>query len=237
MKTKSLPSLSFEKELWQQDYIVIGIDEVGRGAFAGPLVVGGVALKPCLTVDDQRYIESQGINDCKKLLPAVRKKLVPIIKDLSREYFCAKISLSTINRVGIGQATEIGMRSVVKEIQKNIPEKKIFLLIDAFTVKNIPGVGIANQKGIVRGDSLSLSIAAASVIAKVYRDELMEQLSTKYPQYLWDKNKGYGTIEHRKAIQTYGPCKLHRMEFIKNVNSTQILKVKCQNYSLKLKIL
>lgn len=215
-KTKQdFPDLANERILWEKGFIVIGIDEVGRGAFAGPLVVGGVAFPAKQDLDYIRRLEKLGINDSKKLSPNKRKMLSKIIQKEVLAYQISVISVTKINRVGAGKATFMGMRDVVKRLREKLQNQKIFVLIDKFYVKNMRGVGLKNQKGIVHGDEISLSIAAASIIAKVYRDNQMKKLSAKYPVYGFGKNKGYGTAEHRKKLKLHGPSPIHRKAFIK----------------------
>jgi ribonuclease HII len=188
------PDFSFEKKYWRIGYYpVIGVDEVGRGAFAGPLIAAAAAMKifnfQFLIFNEREKIINEilklGINDSKKLSPKKRKKLEKIVK----KYFYTGIgesSVSEINRLGIVKATEKAMRRALRLValaQGKQLKGKRFVLIDAFHVKYIPGVGLRNQKAIVHGDSKSISIAAASIIAKVYRDSLMRRLSKKYDHY------------------------------------------------------
>ncbi|MCL4387388.1 ribonuclease HII, partial [Patescibacteria group bacterium] len=123
-----------------------------------------------------------------------------------------------INKVGIGKATQMAVRKVIKIIQSKVKdEHKLFVLMDAFYIRYLRGVGLRNQKAIVKGDEKSLSIAAASIVAKVKRDGLMEKLDRDYPVYNWKMNKGYGTLDHRTAIKKNGKTKHHRDAFVKNV--------------------
>ncbi len=240
----SRPDFSFEKRYWRKGYRwVIGVDEVGRGAFAGPVIAAGAAMKLSnFPINQLSNVNKQlfkkmlklGIDDSKKLSSQKRIKLAKEIK----KYFyfgIGEASVTEINRLGIVKATERAMRRAIKELVSrifnlqfsiynqisisNFKLKKInniFLLVDAFHVKYVPGVGLGNQIGIVHGDSRSISIAAASIIAKVYRDRLMERLSNKYTHYGWRSNKGYGTKDHRKHIKKFGVTKLHRSKFVEN---------------------
>lgn len=214
MKTKTFPDFTLETPYWQKGFIVIGIDEVGRGAFAGPLCVGGVVFSPSLNSQKLNYLLSLGINDSKKLSSKKRENLAKIIKKECLHYSISFIDVSTINKIGIGKATFLGMEQVANSINNKQKTKKSFLLIDAY---EIPGISKGIQKGITYGDSLSLSIASASIIAKVERDKLMVQLGLKNPQYGWDKNKGYGTLKHREAIKKEGATSLHRVDFCRKV--------------------
>ncbi len=216
IKTMKLPTLNHEIELWRKGFTVIGIDEVGRGAFAGPLVVGGVVFQPTASEKRIANLLAYGINDSKKLLPHTRKLLSKIIQSECLAFHISKIEVAQINRIGIGKATLCAMRDVVKHLREKLNTSNFFCLVDGFYIKNLKGVGLKNQKGIIGGDGISLSIAAASIIAKVYRDEHMEKLSDKHPEYLFAKNKGYGTVDHRAALKKYGSTRLHRTDFIEN---------------------
>ncbi len=203
-----LPNFSFELELWNKGYeYVIGLDEVGRGAFAGPVVAAGVIFPKKCKVFDKR------INDSKKLLPNLRTILSEIIKNNTLCFSVQEISVSCINKDGIGKATNKAFRKVVIHLQQQLKRKQIAALIDGFHIKYIRGIPIASQKAIIKGDSKSVSIAAASILAKVYRDGLMEQLDRKFPEYGFAKHKGYGTANHQKAIFEFGLSKLHRRSF------------------------
>lgn len=210
---KSFPNFSFEKEI-PPSYIAIGIDEVGRGCLAGPVVAGAV----CLGRDFEW--EGIGINDSKKLTAKKREQLSQVIRKNASGWAVGEASVTTINRVGIVKATEQAMRQATKELRAKLSSKPAYILIDAFYIKYLPGVGLRNQKAIIKGDGKSLSIAAASIVAKVYRDSLMQRLHTKYPHYEWKVNKGYGTLTHRDAIKKHGLSKHHRKLFVRNlVNS------------------
>lgn len=213
---KRLPTLKLEQQLWEKNYFVIGIDEVGRGAFAGPLYVGGVIFKPTKDHLLIKYLESLGINDSKQLTPKKRDILSSVIKQEALCYSLESINVPIINKVGIGKATQMAVRKLVKIItNKQHIDTKYFLLMDAFNIKYIQGIGLKNQKAITYGDSISLSIAAASIIAKVERDQHMTQLSFSYPFYKFGDNKGYGTQQHRDAIKQYGILDIHRISYIK----------------------
>ena len=219
---KTKPDLVEEKKLWKNGYkYIIGIDEVGRGAFAGPVVVGAVIFDkrdPCTKI-----ILSE-INDSKLLNPKNREKLDKEIRTCAQFYSIAQVGVSIINKAGIGKATKIAFRKVVKsiicnenqEIQNSkyqILNTKYFMLVDGFHIKYIKGIGLKNQKAIIKGDRKSISIAAASIIAKVYRDKLMKDLAKKYREYHFEDNKGYGTKEHQIAIKKYGLSRIHRKSF------------------------
>lgn len=189
-----------ENVLWRQGIKhIAGVDEVGRGCFAGPVVAAAVILPDNFNATDE-------INDSKLLSPKKRKELAPIIKKYSICYSIAEISIEAINADGIGKATQ---KAFYKSIV-TLSVKPEYIFIDAFYINNLDR---KNQKPIVHGDRKSISIAAASIIAKVYRDELMQKLHDKYRQYDFYQNKGYGTKKHREAIKKFGLCDLHRKSF------------------------
>lgn len=211
----SLPDFSYENCLWKEGYAVIGIDEVGRGAFAGSVGVGAVMFPQNLKPKDKKYLLSLGINDSKKLSPKKRSELSYVLKQLCT-YELAFIDVLTINKIGIGKATTLGMQKVAEKISKNTLNP--YLLIDAFKIP-----GFDNQQGIIRGDCLSISIAAASIIAKVERDALMVGLSLQYKKYGFERNKGYGTKFHRDNIYKFGLSNQHRTVFCCNALNQQIV--------------
>lgn len=194
------PTFDYESKLWNQGLrYITGVDEVGRGCFAGPVVAAAVILPSNFNATDK-------INDSKKLSPKIRRELSKIIKEHAVAFSIAEVSVQIINNVGIGKAAQIAFFNAVKSLGKT-PEH---ILIDAFAIEALPK---HNQTAIIHGDSLSISIAAASIIAKVYRDELMEQLHKQYEMYDFFTNKGYGTKKHRDAIRQYGLCDMHRTSF------------------------
>jgi ribonuclease HII len=197
---KTPPSFKIEKFYWNKDIeIVIGMDEVGRGAFAGPIVAAGVIFPREFKAD----FLSQ-IYDSKQVSPKLRIELSKFIKENSM-WAIESVELDYINKHGIGMANQLVFRKVLsKLLPKN---EKYFILSDGFNMK------IGNQKGIIRGDSISLTIASASILAKVYRDDLMHEYAKDYPLYGFDTNVGYGTLKHREAINKHGLCELHRTSF------------------------
>lgn len=201
------PTFREENALWKKGYkFVAGIDEVGRGAFAGPVVVGAVVFP-------RNFSPTDGINDSKLLKPRQREFLSQIIKKEAYCFSIAEIPVRTINKYGIGKATQMAFRKAILQIQNKLTNKKIFVLVDGFHVRYLKGVGIKNQKPIKKGDQKSISIAAASIVAKVHRDRLMKKLHRKYPVYGFSRNKGYGTKEHQKALKKFGLSKIHRTSF------------------------
>lgn len=214
MKANFTPSFDEERHFWNKDIPhVIGIDEVGRGCFAGPVVVAGVIFKPSYFdhfLNNQReFAWLQEVHDSKLVTKKVREKLSPLIHAHALHCAISEISVPLINAYGIGKATFLGMQEVVTTLQKKIAEINIAVLVDAFT---IPGITLP-QRPIIKGDQKSISIAAASIIAKVYRDARMQEVGKAYPAYAFEKNKGYGTKMHREAIAGHGLCDMHRTSF------------------------
>ncbi len=205
------PNFSFEKQLWQKGFkLIAGIDEVGRGAFAGPVVVGAVIFP-------REIVQIDGINDSKLLKPRFREQLTIQIKKKALTWDVTEVGVRVINRIGIGKATEKAMRKTIRDLAKKgfLPN---FVLIDYYYIPYLHGVGKARQKGIRHGDQRSFSIAAASILAKVHRDKIMRSLArrSKYKLYGWGKNKGYGTKLHRKAILRCGLTRFHRKRFVES---------------------
>ncbi|MEM4230500.1 MAG: ribonuclease HII [Candidatus Pacearchaeota archaeon] len=210
------PSFKEEKIIWGKGYdFVIGVDEVGRGSFAGPVVAGAVVFKKGVRFKN-RLMAS--INDSKLLSPKKREMIAKEILKYSLLNAISTIGLYAINKYGIGKATQMAIRKALKTIflqimAKNKRKLQIFVLADGFHIRYIRGIGLLNQKAIIKGDRKSISIAAASIIAKVYRDKLMKKLDKKYPGYGFSRNKGYGTKKHIEAIKKYGLSKIHRKSF------------------------
>lgn len=179
---------------------VAGIDEVGRGPLAGPVVTACVILK--------KDANLPFLNDSKKLSKSKREKLYELITAQSVSYGIGIESEKVIDDINILQATYKAMRNAVAAMDVK-PE---FIIVDAVTIPklNIP------QKGIIKGDAKSASVAAASIIAKVTRDRMMEEYDKLYPEYGFKNNMGYGAAAHIEAIKKYGPCPIHRHSFIRN---------------------
>ena len=185
----------------------VGIDEVGRGAIFGPVFSAAVVL----TEKNKFTLKQLGVTDSKKLTPKKRKLLLPKILLLSSDYGIGQSSAKEIDKLGIRVATELSMIRALKKLK----EKPSELIIDGPLLLR-PWEGM--QKNIVSGDSKFISIASASIIAKVYRDDLMERLEKKYSVYFLLKNKVYVTREHFSCIKKNGITKLHRKSFLKKSN-------------------
>lgn len=178
---------------------IAGIDEAGRGPLAGPVCAAAVILPDGLAIE--------GLNDSKKLSDKKRRALYDIIINQAVTYGIALVDEKTIDEINILQATFLAMRQAAEQL-KICPA---LALVDG---NRAPGLSIPVQT-VVKGDSLSANIAAASILAKVTRDRLMEQLDAEYPQYGFAVHKGYGTKAHYAALREYGPCPIHRMTFLK----------------------
>lgn len=194
-----------EMERLHAGKIIVGVDEVGRGPLAGPVVAGAVILNPEDTI--------LFLNDSKQLTDAKRRELAEIIKRRSLGYATALVSPQRIDEINILQATLEAMSNAILKLTQ-LPD---LVLCDAVQIPQIPIPQIA----MIKGDARSISIAAASIIAKVERDDLMVAYDSLYPEYQFAKNKGYGTAEHLRAIQKYGSCEIHRQSFLKNLLSIE----------------
>ncbi len=222
-----LPNFSFEKKLWKKDFkYIAGLDEVGRGSFAGPVVAGCVVFKPETKIPKNIYI-----NDSKKVTSKRRKIANEWIVKNTIAWGTGEVTARVINKVGMSKAAQMAFRRAIESANKRMQRRIDYLLIDAFFIPYVRGLpmrrkvarknrnlrdGRARQRAIVKGDQKSVSIAAASIVAKVYRDKIMKSLSEKprYRRYGWDRNKGYGTKEHGKAIRKFGISKYHRKQFV-----------------------
>jgi len=191
-------SLYFERSLWDQGLNpVAGLDEVGRGCLAGPVVAAAVILPQDL------YLP--GVRDSKDLSPKKRQVLDRLIREKALAVSLGQIGWAEIDQINILQASLKAMAQAVDRLELR-PKA---LLIDGN--QTIPNV--LPQKTLVHGDQRSLSVASASIVAKVFRDALMKEMHRHYPQYNFARNKGYATLEHRKALRLYGCCPIHRKTF------------------------
>ena len=197
---------NFDKGFGNYSYVA-GVDEVGRGPLAGPIVACAVILD--LNVIDEELILY--INDSKKLSEKKREELAEEIKNKALAYYIAERSNKEIDEKGIAYCNN----EIFLEACYSMDIKPTLVLSDGYLVK---GIDIEN-KSVIKGDSKSASIAAASILAKVYRDNLMKKYAKKYPEYYFDENAGYGTGKHIEGIKKAGPCEIHRMSFLKNILS------------------
>lgn len=198
-----MPDYEFEKAAVNSGFSCIcGVDEAGRGPLAGPVCAAAVILPEDAVIE--------GLDDSKKLTEKKRERLYDIIKETAVAYSVAYGTLEEIETVNILEATYLAMNRAIE----GLSVKPDFALIDGNRVPR--GIKIPCET-IVKGDSKSMSVAAASVLAKVTRDRLMLEYDKKYPEYNFKKHKGYGTKEHTELIKQYGPCEIHRLSFLKNI--------------------
>ena len=192
--------LAYEKNLNKKGYnFICGVDEVGRGPLAGPVVCAAVIMP----LDD--IIE--GVDDSKKLSAKKREKLAEIIKEKAVAYAICRIEPQEIDEINILNATKLCMKNAVE----SLAIKPDFVITDGNMTLDIS----TPQASIIKGDALSYSIGAASIIAKVYRDKIMDGYAEEYPDYAFEKNKGYGTAAHIEGIKRAGICAVHRKSFVK----------------------
>ncbi len=198
-----MPDFSYENQALKNGYnLICGVDEAGRGPLAGPVCAAAVILPENCVID--------GLNDSKKISEKKREILFDIIKEKAVAYCIAYGTLEEIEQYNILEATYIAMNRAINGL--NI--KPDFALIDG---NRVPKGILIPCETVVKGDSKSYSIAAASILAKVTRDRLMLEYDQKYPQYLFASHKGYGTKAHYEAIKQHGVCEIHRLSFLKNV--------------------
>ena len=198
-----MPDFSYENIARQKGYkFICGVDEAGRGPLAGPVCAAAVILPPDCIID--------GLNDSKKISEKKREMLFEQIIQKAVSYSVAYGTLEEIEKYNILEATYLAMNRAID----GLSQKADFVLIDGNRIpKNIK----IPCETVVKGDSKSCSVAAASILAKVTRDRLMLEYDKKYPQYNFAKHKGYGTKAHYEAIKEYGVCEIHRLSFLKNV--------------------
>ena len=196
-----------EKNMWEIEDalkekhvgVICGVDEAGRGPLAGPVYAAAVILP--------EHLEISGLDDSKKLTDKRRRELMPIIKEQAVAYGIGYATEQEIDEINILQATFLAMERAIAQLNG----KADFALIDGNREKDF-GLPVMT---VVKGDSRSANIAAASILAKVSRDDYMEQMASQYPQYGFEIHKGYGTKAHYEALRTYGHCPLHRVTFLK----------------------
>jgi len=177
--------------------LVAGVDEVGRGALAGPVFVAAVILP--------HHAAPEGIDDSKRLSPAARRRLAERIREVAVAWSVASSSVEEVDGVGIVEATRTAMRRAVE----GLATAPGYVICDALAPEGLAMPVLAE----VRADARYRCVAAASIVAKVARDQVMEELAASFPGYGWERNKGYGTAEHLAALRTLGPSPLHRRSF------------------------
>ncbi len=193
--------VNYDKQFSENFKRIAGCDEAGRGPLAGPVVVASCIMP----LNSEKIIE--GVNDSKKLTAKKREELYDKIIATALSYKIVEIDPKTIDEINILNATKKGMEEAINSL-----EEPDFCLIDAVKNLNLK----CDSFALNHGDETSYNIAAASILAKVYRDRLMEKLDEKYPEYNFKKHKGYGTKEHIELLKKHGKCEIHRNSFIKN---------------------
>ncbi len=188
---------AIDREFWNKFEIIAGCDEAGRGPLAGPVVAAAVILP-------KNFFHPE-IDDSKKLSPLKRKELFEVIKKSAISFSFGIVPVEVIDRINILQATKMAMLEAIN----GLTPKPEIVLIDALKIDTLA----IEQYPIIKGDTLSINIASASILAKVKRDAIMLEYHKKYPLYGFDKHKGYPTFFHRECIKKYGPCPIHRKTF------------------------
>lgn len=195
-----MPDYSFELAARDAGYRhVCGIDEAGRGPLSGPVVAAACVLEP--------GTEIPGLNDSKKLTPKKRDLLYDLVIERATDFAVGFATPEEIDSINILNATMLAMRRAIAALK----EPADYALVDGNCIRDYP----IPARAIIKGDSLSMSVAAASILAKVTRDRLCLEDDRQYPMYGFAKHKGYGTAEHVAALRTYGPCPIHRKTFLK----------------------
>lgn len=220
------PDLSHEQLYWQQGIATIaGIDEVGMGALAGPVVAAAVILRQESGMRNQELGKKRkipSIRDSKTVSAKQREQLVPYIHRVALAWAIGEASVAEITALNIRRAAHLAMQRAVDQLAI-VPE---LLLIDGNPAQPHPDIPATN---IIGGDGLSLSIAAASILAKVYRDSLMVELDAKFPAYGFAGHKGYGSQKHLDALAEHGPCEHHRPSYAPVAASLRVNKIKIQS--------
>jgi len=196
--------LCFEKRIWKKGFkTIVGLDEAGRGPLAGPVTAAAVTIQQSLG-------EIKGVNDSKKLSPQKRKQLLKVLTNHPLiDWQVSWVAPKVIDRINIFEATKLAMRTSVLKLEKATGKRADFLFIDG----NFK-IGLdRNQLPVKQGDQKVFVCACASIIAKVFRDRTMKRYHKLFPEYGFDRHKGYGTELHRKKLLKHGPCRIHRFSF------------------------
>jgi ribonuclease HII len=199
------PHIKFEKEIWDEGCLAGGVDEVGRGCIAGPVVAACVVFPA-------NHIPIKNVRDSKKLTPKMRKELFDNILASASDFGIGLVPSSAIDKDGIGRSTKKAMAIAVESLSTT-PD---ILLIDAMTLEEVT----ISQKAIIKGDENVYSISAASIVAKVFRDAVVSGLDNAHPGYDFSSHKGYGTKKHYEAITRIGICPEHRKTFLSDIVSS-----------------
>lgn len=201
MNNDNIDMLQYEKEAYNKGYsFVCGVDEAGRGPLAGPVCAAAVILPKGHIID--------GVNDSKKLSEKKREALFDVIKEQALSYSIALVDENIIDEINIREATKLAMKNAVEGL--DIPAD--YVMVDG---NMLPEISV-DADYVIKGDAKSMSIAAASILAKVTRDRFMLEMAEKYPNYQFEKHKGYGTKLHYEMLDAYGPSEIHRQTFLKS---------------------
>lgn len=212
------PNFEIEQKYAKKSYLVVGVDEVGMGALAGPVFAAVFTINDWFNESLIKTLKNMEINDSKQLSYKKREHINRLLQETESTYFIGSSSVLDINTVGIRKARNRAIRRAVGNFLKSAKkENPIILLCDAFGCPYLPSIPKRNQIPIIKGDAKCISIAAASIIAKVARDNYMEELHEMHPQYGWKENKGYGTRKHIEALRKYGVTKQHRKVFVDGI--------------------
>jgi ribonuclease HII len=209
MPHKTFPTLDYERAFWRDGFVcVAGVDEAGRGALAGPVVAAAVILPVLNDGDWTRHAlfrEITRANDSKQLSARAREALFEPLCRAARAYAMGAATPAEIDALNILRASQLAMQRALEQLSPP-PDA---LLLDALVLSD----SLLPQQGIIHGDTLALSIAAASILAKVTRDRILRELDAQYPQYGLAQHKGYGTRRHLRALQKFGPSPVHRLSY------------------------
>jgi ribonuclease HII len=197
------PDLTEEKNLWEQGYkCIVGVDEAGRGPLAGPVVAAAIKLQNFFALEQEVL---KDVKDSKQLTDKKRKEIYKVLTNHPQiEWGIGIVSEKIIDKINILEAAKLAMKKAIEKISD-----ADYLLIDG----NFGLNSSLSERSIIKGDQKVFSISAASIIAKVTRDKIMEKYHKKYPQYGFDRNKGYATAEHFATLSKFGPCQIHRKSF------------------------
>lgn len=199
-----IPDIALERKLWTRGFLnVAGLDEAGRGPWAGPVTAGAVIIR-----NDSQIVGI--VTDSKKMSPKKRDEAYDLIKQTASGWGIGEVSAADIDQLGIQKAVQLAMTLALKQAEQMVGAVADYLIIDG---KNVITIAQYQMEKMNKGDLKHYSIAAASVLAKVYRDRLMQEYSSKYPEYGFESHKGYGTAFHSMALAQFGPCDIHRKSY------------------------
>ena len=208
------PNLREEKKLWKKGYnFVVGLDESGRGSLAGPVVAAAVGLKKSRIKNQKLKFKIQNLKDSKKLTSKQREKIYQFLKKYNLvKWGIGIVSEKVVDKINVKKAAELAMEKALKNLEKKAKKRVNFLIIDGNHL-NSEKLKSKKYKLVIKADEKVFTCTLSSILAKVTRDRIMKKYSKKYPQYGFEKHKGYFTKLHFKMLKKYGPCKIHRKTF------------------------